>query len=169
MTKKHIRIGALIILFIAPFLVTFVYQFFKLPAEKTIETVNFKIMPGMPLQVIADSLEKKGLIDDAELFIFWITSLGKDRSIKAGYFEIPKNLNYAQLADYLTEARPKEIRVTLIEGLRIEEIAEQITAKLDIQRETFIALTRDRNFIADLGLDAASLEGYLLLSHELIV
>jgi UPF0755 protein len=162
MNNRQTRIGVLIFLFSLPFLVTFIYQFFKAPAEKTLETVNFKIIPGMPLQVIADSLEKKGLIDDAQLFIFWITSLGKDKAIKAGYFEIPKNLNYAQLAGFLTEARPKEIKITIIEGLRIDEIAEQFADKLDIDGKKFVALTRDQNFIHELGLEVESLEGYLL-------
>lgn len=163
MDKERIRTILLIALFAMPFIVTYIYQLIKpLPVEGYADTVSFKITPGMPLQTIADSLESKGLVEDAEMFVFWLTSLGKDRSIKAGYFEIPKNLNYAQLAQYLTDARPKELRVTIIEGLRIEEIAGMVAKSLDIDSSKFTALTRDKAFISSLGLEVNSLEGYLL-------
>jgi UPF0755 protein len=162
MKKRQIKTVLLVLLFAAPFLVTFFYQFFKLPVERISETVGFKITPGMSLSAIADSLEKRGLIEDAELFVFWITSLGKDRSIKAGYFEIPINLNYAQLATYLTEARPKEIKITIIEGSTVKEIATLFAEKLDIDAPTFISLAYDSHFIRYLGLEVESLEGYLL-------
>jgi UPF0755 protein len=162
MDKKYLRIGMLIFIFSAPFMVTFIYQFFKPPVEESTEKVSFKITPGMTLRTIADSLESKKLIEDAELFVFWISSLGKDRSIKAGYFEIPKNLTYTQLANYLTEARPKEIKITIIEGLRVEEISKVFYRTLDIDTTSFVELTHDQRLIKDLGLEVESLEGYLL-------
>jgi UPF0755 protein len=162
MRKEQMKTGLLIVLLATPFLVTFMYQFFKLPVDKIAETISFKITPGMPLSTIADSLEKKGLIEDSDLFVFWITSLGKDRSIKAGYFEIPKNLNYAQLATYLTKARSKEIKITIIEGLTVREIADVFADKLDSDTQKFMRLTHDTTLIRELGLAVDSLDGYLL-------
>jgi len=51
--------------------------------------------------------------------------------------------------------------VTLPEGLRIGQIAAVLEARLEIDSAAFVALAHDSAFIAELGIGAPSLEGYL--------
>ena len=118
-----------------PILAFLVIDYFTVPKlDEKVKRVPFIISKGASINAIADSLQIKGLI----LFILWLTTLDKDRMIKAGYYEIPKGLNYAQLITFLSQAPSKEMIVTLIEGWRKEEIAEELHKELDINKEKFL-------------------------------
>lgn len=160
-----IRTGRIlsIAVLLTPFLVMAIVQYFAMP-EITSEnkTVDIIIPRGASINAILDTLLINNLIDDKKVFRFWITTLEKDRSLKAGYYEIPLGLNNPQLVNYLSTARSKQLKVTLIEGWRIEQIAQALDAKLDIDSSKFVDLAREPKFISKLGINKSSLEGYLL-------
>ena len=66
------------------------------------------------------------------------------------------------MISYLTQSQSKEIIVTLIEGWQIEDIANELSARLGLNKHQLIKLTRDSLFIRELGLNVPHLEGYLL-------
>jgi UPF0755 protein len=153
----------IIIILTIPVVVVLIVDYFRIPElNEESERVALIISKGASINTIADSLLAKDLIKDKELFVLWLTTLDKDRLIKAGYYEIPKGLTYAQLITYLSKAPPKELKVTLIEGWRIEEIAQELQNKINIDRDRFIFLANDSLFIEKLGLEVSTLEGYLL-------
>ncbi len=154
----------IIILLTLPFFICSVVNYFTIPDiyEDKIPKVSVEIPKGASLHSIAEILKTENLIGDIDLFKIWIMSMGKEKDIKAGYFDIPKGLNYAQLAQYLSEAKTKQIKVTLLEGWRISDIATELESSLAIDKEKFIELTRDSSFIKELGLTQRNLEGYLL-------
>jgi UPF0755 protein len=152
-----------IFILIIPVIVVLVVDYVKIPElDEESERISLIIPKGASVSAIADSLLIKNLIKDKELFVLWLTTLDKDRLIKAGYYEIPKGLTYAQLISYILKAPPKEIKVTLIEGWRLEEIAQQLHSSIDIDKNKFINLSRDSLFINSLDIKAENLEGYLL-------
>ena len=161
--KKYFMKFFLISLLIIPLFVVLIFDYFRVPElSDESERVTFIIPKGASISSIADSLFVKDLIKDKELFILWLTTLDKDRSMKAGYYEIPRGLTYAQLISFLSKAPSKEIKVTLIEGWRIEDIALQLSSKLNINTDKIISLTTDSTFIRSMGIKADNLEGYLL-------
>jgi UPF0755 protein len=137
-------------------------RYMRLPDLSGYETVELIIPKGSTPDVVADSLLKKSLIADKKTFMFWLTSMEKDRDLKAGYYDVPKDLTYPQLVAYLTTARSKEIKVTLIEGWTIRQIAAELASTLQCDPERFTRLCYDSSFIHKLGLETQSLEGYLL-------
>lgn len=145
------------------FLVVIIIDYFKVPdVDDQTDFISLIIPKGASIQSISDSLFIKNLINDREIFILWLTTLDKDRLIKAGFYEVPMDLTYAQLINFLTHASSKEIRVTLIEGWHIEDFAEEFSSKLDLNKDKFLELCRDSVFIRKSGLNIANLEGYLL-------
>ncbi|MCK5032995.1 MAG: endolytic transglycosylase MltG [Calditrichia bacterium] len=154
----------IILLLILPFFICDLINYCTIPDLNgdLINTVTVEIPKGSTLQTIADTLKNKGLIEDIELFKIWIMSLGKEKEIKAGHFEIPVGLNYAQLAKYLSQAKVKQIKVTLLEGWSNEDIALKLQDELGINKKVFIKLTEDSVFISQFGINKYSLEGYLL-------
>ena len=153
----------LLLLAIIPVLVFCINDYFRVPSlDESVNRLPFIIDRGMGMPTVADSLLAKGLISDKEVFLLWLTTLNKDRSIKAGYYEIPLGLTNAQLISFLSKAPPKEMRVTLIEGWRIEEIARQLHHSLNIDAEKFIRIVNDSSFVRGLNISEKNLEGYLL-------
>jgi len=151
------------LILLIPFFAVFVVDYFRVPnLNPQVERVPLIIPRGTSINTVVDSLASKGLIDDKELFILWLTTMDKDRAIKAGFYEIPRGLTYAQLVTYLSQATSKEIKVTLIEGWRTAEIAAELADKLQIDEQKFISLARDTSFIRSLNIGEDNLEGYLL-------
>jgi UPF0755 protein len=160
---KIIRYVLFIILLLLPIVVARLVDFFCFPAQiSRAEITVVKIPKGADIESIADTLLKKQLIGDKKTFLFWAKTLNRDRSLKAGYFEIPADLNYPQLVAFLSAARNKELRVTLREGWCIPQIATELQQQLDIDADRFKALCYDQQILSQLGINAQSLEGYLL-------
>jgi len=161
--KRIIQLILVILIIIVPLIIFAILEYSRLPEFNGAEdTVGLYIPRGADLNTISDSLLKKKLIGDKELFILWLTSMGKDRKLKAGYFDIPKGLNYGQLVNFLSKAQSKEINVTLIEGWNLNQISEKLSEDLKIDKYELIKLCNDSSFISSLNLDVKSLEGYLL-------
>ncbi len=154
----------IIFVLVIPFFVCDLINYCAVPdfSDEIGNTVTVEIPKGSTLQIIADSLQSKGLIEDTELFKIWIMSLGKEKEIKAGHFEIPVGLNYAQLAKYLSQAKAKQIKVTLLEGWQVGEIAVRLQNEIGIDADKFIKITKDTALFHQFGIESNNIEGYLL-------
>jgi len=75
---------------------------------------------------------------------------------------VPENLNSVQLATFLSQAKPAEINVTLIEGWDNYQITEQLANSLDLNRRIMDSLCADSGFCNSFGIDKNNLIGYLL-------
>ena len=156
------KVWIIILLAIALISVWMIVKYMSLPDLSGYETVELIIPKGSTPDAVSDSLLKKSLIAEKKTFMFWLTSMEKDRDLKAGFYDVPKDLTYPQLVTYLTTARSKEIKVTLIEGWTIRQIAGELAATLQCDPDRFTRLCYDSSFIHKLGLNTRSLEGYLL-------
>jgi UPF0755 protein len=123
--------------------------------------VTIKIPFGISAKAVLDTLERNGLIHHK----FWAKTLvrifGFDKDFKSGLFDIPDSLNTYQTLYYLSHARQKLIKITIPEGLNYKRIAEIVTKKFSITKETFIQLCEDTSFIRKYNIKTDNLEGYL--------
>ncbi len=162
---KNLKAGRIIsiAILLTPFVVMALVNYFSMPKiDDTEEKIDIFIPRGSGLNAIADTLLKYHLIDDKDIFRFWVTTLEMDRSLKAGYYDVPLGLNNVQLVNYLSKAKSKQLRVTLIEGWRIEKIAQALAGGLDVDSSKIASLARNPDFIAKFDIKKNSLEGYLL-------
>lgn len=151
----------LLILLVVPILLF--YLIFQYPANKENgKQVEIFIPRGASLDQIADTLKANQLISNKKFFVLWATLSGFETKLRAGHFKVPKDLHSAQLVSYLSEARPTEIFVTLIEGWENQQIAKELSEKLKIDSSKFDSLCSDSAFISGLGLKNKNLIGYLL-------
>ncbi len=88
--------------------------------------VNFEILPGQNLDAIGNNLSQAQLIRSRAAFKITVIRLGISSKIQAGQFNLSPNMTVNEIALKLTKAQAKQIRVTLPEGLRHEEIANII-------------------------------------------
>jgi UPF0755 protein len=110
---------------------------------------------------IARSLAGQGVVRNVDEFLLWLRILDQERYLKAGTYELGKYRNPLYVIGRLTAGGRSEVIVTIPEGSTIDETARVLADEGLVDYDRFIALCRDRGFIADCGVRASSLEGYL--------
>ena len=140
------------------------------PLSSGEESVEFTIEPGENAEQIASNLVEAGLISDSELFRRYVRYYGLDNGLEAGTFTIEPHISLSYLAILLTDARPQEIELRLIEGWRFEEMSNYLrqVQPANINADEFEAFVRRQekidlsqfDFLASLP-DGVSLEGFL--------
>ncbi len=139
-------------------------------AGRSAEPVEFIVEPGDSTSAIATKLRAEGLIRQPLLFSVLVRSQSLDGKLQAGRYLLRPNMTIGDIIAALQSAgKIAEIQVTVIEGLRLEEVA-QIVGQAGLQNvdaETFLATARngaafeDGHFLLSSLPTGASLEGYL--------
>ncbi len=102
---------------------------------------NFVVEEGASFRIMANALEKDGLIDSADGFYFRARLLGKSTAIKAGEYLIPKGASAKQILAIVTGGVGISRFLTIPEGmpsiLVYERLmaADQLTGKIDVPVE----------------------------------
>ncbi len=109
------------------------------PSDKTI--ITFTIIRGEKIKVIADHLQKQGLIRSSLAFFILSRFGGLDDKIQAGEFRLNSAMDLITLSNTLTHGTA-DTQITIPEGWRNEEIAMMLTRQLDIPENEFLKLAR---------------------------
>ncbi len=134
------------------------------------QPVVFTIEPGESVSQIADKLQSEGIIDSSLIFKAKLKLRSGD-TLKAGKFQVTPGMDMDQLITVLSTA-PVDIglKFTIIEGQRVEEVAEKLNAQNVVSQSRFLELTNtpegaatfQDDFLAESGRPAdQGLEGYL--------
>lgn len=109
--------------------------------------VRFVIPKGWSATQIGNSLYDKDLIKSPLAFKVYVQVTGKTRDLKPGEFTLFSNMNLISIIEKLMQG-PDELWVTVPEGLRREEIVEEIIEDLEMDnirasefREQFLFLS----------------------------
>lgn len=108
----------------------------------------FVIKQGEPLDTIVNNLTNEGLIRNKVVFYLIVKKLGIERKIQAGDFKISENMSASEVATNLTHGTT-DTSITLIEGMRKEEMAEIISKVLDIPEIEIIRTTKEGYIFPD--------------------
>lgn len=93
------------------------------PVSPQISTrVDFEIKPGTGIDRIANELSSAQLIRSRVAFKLTVIRLGVASKIQAGLFKLSPNMSATEMAHALTRAYSRQVRVTIPEGLRGEEL-----------------------------------------------
>ena len=135
-----------ILLFLITLISMSFYLFYRegsLPVNKSSKTSKiFIIKQGEPLNTIVNNLANEGLIRNKIVFYLIVKKLGIERKIQAGDFRISENMNAQEVATSLTHGTV-DIWLTLIEGMRKEEMAQIISKTLDIPEIEIVRTTKE--------------------------
>ncbi len=135
--------------------------FLDTPAVTDGKPQVFTITPGQSLDTIARNLNREGLITDPRRFKLYTLYKKAATRIKAGEYVISPALPPDRILAALLSGRVKLYRFTVPEGLNMDETALLAQKANLCTRETFLGLSRDKEFIRDLNLTGHTLEGYL--------
>lgn len=116
---------------------------------------------GTGVGEIRGILARQHLLADDLRFLMLATLTGRAGHLRAGEYRIPAHATPLQILRLLEQGSIIREKVTIPEGLSIEQIAVLLAKDSWIDVQRFISLTRDRDFIRTLEIDQSSLEGYL--------
>lgn len=132
--------------------------------------VRFKINPGDTPRQIAANLLAANLITNATVFVDYARISGLDTQFEAGTYFVNQTMTIPQIAVLLTDSASSQFPFRILEGWRMEEVAEAIDNSqpyFGFSGDDFLAVVGpgaevDPVFVEAVGLpEGASLEGFL--------
>lgn len=132
-----------------------------IPFSDSAETVTMEIPQGTGLQKISKILEDSELTRSALLFRAYAIIEGRDKKIRAGEYELRKNMTDREILVILSEGMVKLHKLVIPEGYTLAQIAEVVEGSGITTGKAFLEKAADRDFIRELGIKADSIEGYL--------
>ena len=145
---KKIRISLFVLMLIILAFYMF-YQEGSLPVDRNNQGVEiFTIQKGEGLNSIVKNLSNQNIIRNKIVFYLIVKRLGIEKNMQAGDFRLSKSMNAEEIAQNLTHGTA-DIWVTIIEGLRKEEIAQILTENFKIPTIPFIEQAREGYLFPD--------------------
>ncbi len=126
------------------------------------DSVVVTIPRGASVNEIGHLLAQAELIHEDVRFQFLAKITGLSAKLQAGEFRLPANKKPVQMLEELAVARSVHHKITVVEGLRAEEIAHLFAKDGWCNQKEFLRLIRAPETLRSLGVDKSeSLEGYL--------
>ena len=123
--------------------------------------VELVIQEGASLSTIALQLEEAGVIESPMTFKMAARLLHKTRAIYPGSYLLNKKLTNTEAIEALAHARAIEVKITIPEGLRSDEIIGLLSQQLGLDSLKMDALLTDSTLLQIAGPDFRHLEGTL--------
>lgn len=125
------------------------------------EAVFFEVSRGMTVREIAEDLESRGIIQSSDLFRFYIRVAGKGKSLKAGEYKFDHPVSLIEVVDKLDRGDVHYHRVTIPEGLDLDETAAVFVASGFGSFKDFEEASQLVDLVFHIDQEAKNLEGYL--------
>jgi len=133
------------------------------PSATPSAAIEVIVEPGQGPREIGETLERLGVIDSAIHFRVLVALLGYDRLLQAGDYEFDAGTTVLEAVYRIRRGVVSSRFVTVVEGWRLEQIADALDEK-GIPRQEFLAAARAGEYDFDFlqGLDPdQTVEGYL--------
>lgn len=138
-----------------------VFSFMNSSASKEKTDILFYAKPG-PFRMLAQDLERKGLITNSRYFVMLARIQGKASKARVGEFMLNTKQSPQQILNTLVSGKMYQYAVSIPEGYNIYEIANLLESKNLVKADEFLRLAKNKKFITKLfGFELNSLEGYL--------
>jgi UPF0755 protein len=102
---------------------------------------------------VVDQLYEEKVINDAVSFGFVAKILGYQEAVKPGLYTIEPKMNNLQLVRMLRSGQQTPVRVTFNTIRTKEDLAEKISANLEVSKEQFLELLQDSVYIRKFGFE----------------
>lgn len=141
-------LGLIIILLVVLFLIVIWWKVQVKPVSDDKSTKLFIIAKGAGVSEIAKKLKEENLIKSELVFKIYIRQNKLDNKLQAGSFKLSPSMSIKDITDVL-QSGSEDIWITLVEGWRLEEMAEELNLKLKIPNAKFLALAKEGYMFPD--------------------
>ena len=124
-------------------------------------TVLVDIPTGTSFVNATKILSDAGLVKNRFFFYALVGIKRATRTIRAGEYEFSTSLSPSELVKKLIHGDIKNYRVVIYEDSSLRQIAARLKEYKLIDEETFFELSEDPVFLSSMGVQGASIEGYL--------
>ncbi len=135
------------------------------PLSNDSSLVGLTIAEGETAVDVADKLQVLGLISEAELFTQLLRYNGLDTRLRAGEYQLRRNMTMRQIGAALYRGRSAQLVVMVPPGWRMEQVADHLTANEVMNGELFLQAAREGTVVRHSLLHdrppGQSYEGYL--------
>jgi len=159
--RKHIEKIIIAVLILATLAGTHLYVTFYAPASSLAQPVTVRVERGASFRVIANNLERDGVIRSSQSFVFAASLLGAYRKVQAGEYELSGSMAPIEILRMLVGGFVKKYTVTVPEGYSVREVAAMLERAGLADKAEFISRAFDPAVVSTLGVEGSSLEGYL--------
>ena len=128
-------------------------------SKSAIERVT--IPSGAPLRAVADSLGARGIVRSPAWFRLLARLRFSERRLKAGVYDLPRDLGAWNALTALEAGRVATVRFTVPEGLSLTDLAALVGEQLGLDRDSLLAAAGDPRWRERLGITRGDLEGFL--------
>ncbi len=118
------------------------------PVSDQKETKVFVINKGEGFSSVTERLKKENLIRSSLAFSLLGKQSGLAKQIKAGTFKISPSYKAGEILKVITD-NPIDNWVTLLEGLRVEEMAEKLNQQLGLDKKEFLKVAKEGYMFPD--------------------
>jgi UPF0755 protein len=157
-TRKKVAIVSLLVLMAIPISLLY-YSITPIAGESVSITVEIPIGAGFPQ--IVDILDEAGIVKNRPLFYALAILKNARKRFRAGEYEIISSMTPSEIIDRLVKGIVKGYKVTIPEDLNIREVAARLVSQRLVDREEFLKLATDKQFLVSLNIKAPSVEGFL--------
>jgi UPF0755 protein len=153
----------LFIIFSSILLMVFSYAAFELfvPAQTVGVKTEIEIPHGATFRQAIEILHGQKLIRDKSIFLLLGRLTGADRRIRAGFYSIWSNMSPLDIFRIIRSGQIIEYEIKILEGDSLLEISEQFAKNNIMDKEKFLELATNRNFLDSYEIEAQSIEGYI--------
>lgn len=123
--------------------------------------VVFTVQQGDTFGVVNARLARQDIISNPRLFHWMARYKGVMGKLRAGPFTIPSQSKMEDVLNVLIYGQPNLNAVTIPEGRNMYQVAQLFETAGFGTKESFVELCKDPNFIQAMGIEGATLEGYL--------
>ncbi|HEU4581562.1 MAG TPA: endolytic transglycosylase MltG [Polyangiaceae bacterium] len=135
------------------------------------EVIEFRVEPGIQPEALSEQLAQAGVLQQPKLFAWYLRMSRSGPALAPGVHLLRPGLNPAALAARLTRNRARPYaKLTIPEGYNQFQIAERLREREVSSAQAFLDACQDPALLAELGIPAASAEGYLFpATYDLFV
>lgn len=129
------------------------------------ETVTVEVEDGASMAEVADLLYAQQLIRNPVFFRYYARLRSVDSRLQPGEYAFSPGMSPGEILRRLTAGQVVIHKITIPEGMKVEQVADLLAAQGVVDREAFLAAAANRDLVADFLPEDADLaqplEGYL--------
>ncbi len=158
------RKSLLTVLFLSLSLLLFlvsIFAFLYMPAQQKRHVVEVKVNRGESFSSVVNKLKDRGVIPNERFFTLWARLWALDKKIHWGVYRFDLPIAPREVLDRMVLGRGLFHRITIPEGLALNEIADLVGREGVTDEEKFLKEARSTEILSLLGLEQHGIEGYL--------